>query len=266
MPAITAKLLSIFKSKPIILTVHGTRLFENNLQLTPSRILEKIILTKITYNTQISVTKAFLKISNVNKRIVNITNGVDDDFPKISANKASYPKILWVGRFDTIKRVNDLIEAMKLIVDKLPTAKLVLVGYGYEEQKLKKLTRDLLLDDNVSFIGKQGGKRLINEYKRSHVFVLPSLSEGQPLTVLEALVAGLPIVATNVGGIPEVVKDGKNGLLIAPNNREALADAILQVLKNPQKYSQNTPKSDYRKYSWDVISNETKKVYLDLMM
>lgn len=93
LPALPAKLSSLIKRKPIVLTVHGTRLFENKNIKTPSRILEKYILTKINYDLQISVTRAFLKIRNNNKKITVIPNGIElGDFRKLKNSKSILPQ------------------------------------------------------------------------------------------------------------------------------------------------------------------------------
>lgn len=264
LPGLLSPPIKHFLKTPTILTVHGTRMFEKNTNLSFGFLLEKFILTKIKYDTQISVTKAFMKFNNINKQsfstnknIVYIPNGIDlQKFKNIKVRKAKYPKILWVGRFDPIKRVEDLISAMKTINIKIPEAKLTLVGYGQEEQKMKDLTKKLKVK-NVQFVGKKEGIELIKEYKSSHVFVLPSSSEGQPLSILEALVCNLPIVATNVGGIPEMVNKS-NGILIQPNSINFLADAILDILQNKKHFKQSVSLEDF---SWHFAGTKTNQLY-----
>ena len=262
LPVLSAKLVSFFKKVPLIITVHGTRLFEKRPLLTPSIILEWIILTKIRYDLVISVTKAFNRIKNINQKIITIPNGIDlKQFSKIKAQKASFPKILWVGRFDEVKRVDQLILAMRDVSKKLPKAKLVLVGYGYEQKKLKRLVEDNNLEKSVEFVGIKTGFDLIKEYKSSHVFVLPSSSEGQSLTILEAQAASLPVVATKVGGIPEIVKDGETGLLVPPEDPQGLADAILRVLTGKNNFGKNGFENVKKLYTWHKIAQQTKNVY-----
>ena len=140
LPGLLAPLIRYFLKKPTIFTVHGTRMFEKNPKFSFGFWLEKIILTKIKYDVVISITKAFLKFKNVNRNIKVIGNGIDlKRFDRVKIKKASYPKILWVGRFDKVKRVEDLIRAIENVIEKIPNAKLTLVGYGYEENNLKKL-------------------------------------------------------------------------------------------------------------------------------
>src|SRR3990167_6762828 len=265
LPGLLAPLIRYFLEKPTIFTVHGTRMFEKNPKLSFGFCLEKIILTKIKYDVQISVTKAFLKFKNVNENIKVIGNGIDfKKFDNVKVKKTSYPKILWVGRFDRVKRVDNLIMAMQEVVREIPEAKLTLVGYGYEENNLKKLTKRLNLNKHLEFVGKKTGGDLIREYKSSYLFVICSDSEGQPLSILEAQAAGLPIIATKTGGIPEMVKDGINGLLVAPNDYVALANAIIWCLKNKNDFGQKGHQIVAKMQSWDDIANKTFLSYRKL--
>src|SRR3989338_708904 len=264
LPAPVAKLLSVLKNVPIILTVHGTRLFEPK-KKTPSRLLEKYILTGIRYDTQISVTRAFLKIPNVNKNILVIPNGIDvQKFTKVKVAKFSKQTILWIGRFDPVKRVEDLILATKIITEKVKDLQLILAGYGYQQEKLKKIVKDLNLT-NVQFVGFKTEEELITLYKKSHVFVLPSSSEGQPLTILEAQAASLPVVATKVGGIPEIVKNAENGLLVTPENPEKLSEAIIKVLRERKDFSRKGYKNIKKLYTWHKIAQQTKNIYKKIL-
>lgn len=260
LPALSAKFISVVKKVPIIITVHGTRLFEKQAK-TPSRILEKYILTQIKYDAQISVTHAFKKIPNVNKKIVVIPNSIDvARFTSIKLTKFTNPTILWVGRFDPVKRVEDLIFATRIISKKIKDLKLILVGYGYQKNNLQKLVNDLNLK-NVVFEINHTEKELINLYKKSHVFVLPSASEGQPITILEAQAAALPVVATNVGGIPELIKNGQNGILVPPTDVKKLSEAILEVLVAKNNYGQKGFENAKKFSSWSQVSQMTKEVY-----
>lgn len=264
LPALSAKLLSLIKGKPIIFTVHGTRLFEKIPVYTPSRLLERFILTGINYNVQISVTRAFLKIKNINKNIVVIPNGINHKEFNQSVKKSQFFKIIWVGRFDPVKRVQDLILATYIASQKIANLKLVLIGYGYEKEKIKKLVKNLNLS-NVDFKEIKERRELIKEYKSSHLFVLPSTSEGLPLTLLEAQAAGLPIVATNVGGIPEVVKNGENGILVPPRKPQLLANAIINALGDKKTFGENAFKNAQRFCNWEEIAKDTLKVYKNIL-
>ena len=118
---------------------------------------------------------------------------------------------------------------------------------------------------NARFLGFQKEDDLAVLYKKSHVFVLPSSSEGQPLTILEAQAASLPVVATNIGGIPEIIKDGENGYLIKPKNVHELAGAIAKAIFNRELLSKNASKNIKANYNWDDAARKTKKLYISLI-
>jgi glycosyltransferase involved in cell wall biosynthesis len=251
--------LKFSKKVPVIFTVHGTRLFEREQKKGPSISLEKFILTKIKYDAVISVTSAFLKFKNVNTNIFVVPNGIDvEKFKKYRKPLKNGKTILWVGRFDRVKRVEDLIFAFSELQTMSPNAILRLVGYGYQEKLLKSLTRSLKLK-NVHFIGPKFGKDLILEYQRADVFVLPSISEGQPQVILESLALGIPVVATDVGGVPEILKNTPNSYLIPPKSPNLLAKKILEAF-NPNGQKRVNFRF-FEKYNWNKIADQTLEIY-----
>lgn len=140
------------------------------------------------------------------------------------------PTLGAVGRLHRAKGLVHLLHALRRLKDALPVAPLlVLAGDGPERANLEREADRLGLQDDVRFLGVH---RDVPGLLRSlDVLVLPSLWEGIPATVLEAMAAGVPTVATNVGGLPEVVEDGETGLLVPPEDPGALAGAILRLLQ-----------------------------------
>jgi len=137
-----------------------------------------------------------------------------------------------VGRVERVKGINYLLLAMKIILKQYPNAKLEIVGDGSELNELKLLTEKLGISNSVIFFGKLAHP--IPNYSRMDVFVLPSLLEGFGIVLLEAMAAGIPVIATSVHGIKEVVIDGKSGILIPPRNPEAIANAVSRLIEDPQ--------------------------------
>jgi glycosyltransferase involved in cell wall biosynthesis len=136
-------------------------------------------------------------------------------------------EIITIARLVSIKGMSYLIRAMVHVNG----VKLTIVGDGPERTKLESMTRNLKLGDRVSFAGWISNRSELRRFlSQATVFVMPSLSEGIPRVLIEAMSCGLPIVATNVGGIPEFVVDGVNGLLVSPRDEIALAKAIKYVL------------------------------------
>ena len=138
-------------------------------------------------------------------------------------------EIISVARLLPIKGMSFLIRAMAHVKD----GSLVIIGDGPERRKLESLSKHLELSDRVFFTGWIGDRSTILDYlEEAAVFALPSLSEGRPRVLIEAMACGLPVVATNVGGVPEVVVDGVNGLLVPPRDEKALAEAIEHVFND----------------------------------
>jgi len=210
---------------------------------------------KKIYDRDISVIPNGIDLSKVeclSKEDVRLNLGVKND-KKI---------ILFVGALHPVKGLTYLVEAMKIIRDK--NKQLILVGDGKERDHLKDLVKKYGLEKCVIFIGKVPNDKVFKYMMASDVFVLPSLSEGFPNVVLEAMASGLPIVATNVGGLSEIVKDGENGFLVDPKNPEQIAEKInlfLEDEKFRERISKNS-KNKAKEYSWESIIERLEKIYL----
>lgn len=236
---IPGKILSKVLGIPIVFTVHGSNLLDLGVK-TPRAFLEKIILTKIKYDQVISVSSNLLQYKNVNKNITVIFNGVDVElFDKAKIKKEKPFKILFVGRDDPVKGLRFLKKAMIRVKEKFPQSRLKIITSGVDYQDL------------------------IKEYKSSHVFVLPSLSEGQPLTLLEAWAAKLPVIVTPVGENPKMVKEGYNGYLVEPKNSKTLAQVILKVLSNKNRdlIGERGYKLVKEDCTWQECAQKTYEVY-----
>jgi len=135
--------------------------------------------------------------------------------------------LLTIGRLHWEKGQQFLVTAMKAIVQAVPAARLVLVGDGPDDARLRELAAAQGVEDAVVFAGSQPDvRRLLGG---ADVFVLPSNLEGLPVALLEAMAAGLPVVATSVGGVPEILADGVNGRLVPARNPDAIAAAVIGV-------------------------------------
>jgi glycosyltransferase involved in cell wall biosynthesis len=131
------------------------------------------------------------------------------------------------GRLAAEKGISVLLESMKEVLAKVPRAWLVIAGDGPERAALECRAHDLRIDHRVDFLGMRADLPRI--MAALDVFVLPSLYEGFGLVVLEAMAVGVPVIATCVGGVPEVVEDGVTGVLVPPGDPSKLAEAILRL-------------------------------------
>lgn len=158
-----------------------------------------------------------------------------EQFTKIYSDLET-PTILYTGRIEYRKGTLTLLEAMRHVVDKLSTARLVIVGgrhVSISQMTVEKLLDEYNLRQNVQMLGHAQWQTLSQWYRQASVFVMPSYYETFGISVAEAMAFGLPVVATNAGGLPEVVVDGETGILAPPKDAKALADALVRLLKDP---------------------------------
>ena len=211
------------------------------------------------------------------KEITIIPNGVDlsrfeslskgDARQKLGIDKRGQ-MILCVANLRVEKGHEYLIEAMGYVAKSHPEARLYLVGKGSQMGKTQDLVSSHSLQRKVVFAGFIPPDEIPGYMVAADTFVLPSLSEGFPLVLLEAMAAGLPIVATNVGGIPEIVTDGENGFLVEPRNSQQLAEKIALLLQNEnirKRFSTNNI-NKAKRYNWSEVVTALEKVYLKVKM
>jgi glycosyltransferase involved in cell wall biosynthesis len=140
--------------------------------------------------------------------------------------------VLFVGMLVFLKGVHVLIQAMKLVIRRIPDAKLLIIGRGAYKAQLEKLISELGLEGKAEFLD-HVPQEVLRDYMRScQVLVLPSLSEGLGRVLIEAMACGKPVIGTNTGGIPSLIHDGGNGFLIPPNDPEALAGKLIYLLSS----------------------------------
>jgi len=172
-----------------------------------------------------------LRLSPASKYVV-VRNGIDVDRfaqPRRKGFEGS-TVIGAVGRLSEEKGHRYLLQAMPAVLRALPNARLVLVGYGALEGELRGRASSLGLDGAVTFAGERDSAEMLPSFD---LFVQPSLYESQGLALLEAMAAGIPSIATDVGGVADVVRDGETGLLVAPADPDALAGAIVRLAGSP---------------------------------
>jgi len=142
------------------------------------------------------------------------------------------PTVLAVARMYPRKRLDDLLRAARALRARIPDLRVRIVGEGPESARLQTLARRLGLDGTVTFLGEITRGALAVEYAGADCFCLPTVQEGFGLVFVEAMAAGLPIVACRAAAVPEVVEDGRTGLLVSPGSPDELAMALETVLGN----------------------------------
>lgn len=144
-------------------------------------------------------------------------------------------RLLYAGTIDERKNVLDLLRAVAIVRQQIPGVQLRVAGRTTSpsyEQKVRRFVVAQGLAPNVEFLGLLDKEQLLDEYARCSVVVLASRQETMPMAVIEAMAAGKPVVATRVGGVPELVKDGDSGYTVAPGDVEGLARHIVELLRN----------------------------------
>jgi glycosyltransferase involved in cell wall biosynthesis len=181
--------------------------------------------------------------------------------------KALEPTILFAGLLTENKGIFDLMAIVPELVKKFPSVKVLLAGSG-DVQRIQAVLQSGHIEGSVQFLGWVDPQQLIGLYHQSHLFVLPSYYEGLPMVLLEAMACGLPIIATRVGGIPELVEEGENGILIHPGDREALLNAVARLLDDPILRGQMALKNVQKikeKYDIPMYIEKLKSLYRDIL-
>lgn len=174
--------------------------------------------------------------------------------------------IIFVGRLMPVKGVQYLIEAMSIIAQKEPKAILMVVGDGQDKDRLEAHVNKLSLCEHVTFIGTVQNDKIPDYLAAANVLVLPSLSEGFPVVLLEAMASGVPMVTTRVTGIPEIVEDGINGLIVEPKNSKQIAEKVLLLLQDNEldKEIIKNNKETIKKYDLNFTVKQLEKIYQNM--
>lgn len=170
-------------------------------------------------------------------------------------------KLLYVGRLAAVKGLEVLLTSLAKLKSTHPNIILTLVGDGQDRSDLEQLTAELGLTKQVNFVGYKSQAEIRQYLQNTDVFVLPSFAEGVPVSLMESMATGVPVVATQVGGVGELVKDGVNGYLVPPGDADSLAEKISLLLADVDlrnklgQVSRQTIEQDFN------IAVETQKLY-----
>lgn len=170
-----------------------------------------------------------------------------------------------IGRLAPQKAQNHFIEAAKIILSKFPQARFLIAGDGPLKNDLLKLAEDLGIRERVVFTGFVENVRSI--FEALDIFVLSSLWEGLPLTACEAMACHVPVVATTVGGVPELIEDEKTGLLVEPGNPALLAEKICSIIEDDElgnRLAADARKAVENRFSLDCVRDQIENLYTNI--
>jgi glycosyltransferase involved in cell wall biosynthesis len=181
------------------------------------------------------------------------------------------PKRLgYLGRLDLDKGLMEAVEAVRILVQErgFQDVVLIMAGSGPASAQLHIRVDELGLANHVKLVGPIYGSGKMKFWRESDILVFPSYHEGLPFTLLESLATGTPVVATDVGGIPDVIEDGQQGLLVQPRNPQMLADAIATLMCDPERLTYMSRACIARvaeRYGIDRLVRDVSALYKDML-
>jgi len=273
-------LLKKIKGYRMVLTIHGSSVgysgWKGIIEKTYNKTFGVLTLNSADKIIALTPDEAAIleKLGADSKKIAIIPPGIDlsrtslqngDDFRREYGLKDKNI-ILFVGGFIQRKGIHYLIEAMKNV----ETDSIVLIaggeikGHPRVKEALEKQVEELGLREKVIFLGNLGRKEVEKAYNSADIFVLPSIAEGLPLVILEAMAHKKCVIATNIPGNSHVIRDGQNGLLFEKGNTKQLAELIDYLLKNQEireELAKTARKDIEKKYSSEIILNQVLDLY-----
>jgi sugar transferase (PEP-CTERM/EpsH1 system associated) len=214
----------------IVHTRHGRDIHATARQTRMIRQLAKLVDRFVCVSDEVAALSREQGIGG--ERLHTILNGIDlGRFGTRGPDPAG--PVVTVARLSSEKDVANLVRASAIAALRVPELRVEVAGGGPCRAELERLAAELGVADRIAFLGEVGDVPAV--LARARMLVLPSRSEGIPLTVLEAMACGLPVLATRVGGLPEVVEDGTTGLLVPPADPAALAEAMAALWDDPDR-------------------------------
>ncbi len=264
-------ILSALFNIPHVSSVHGT-----DLSILNKSGLLKIYLKFLTMHTDMITTNSSFTMNHISNNtdcpLKIIPMGVSKEWleTEIPMHKERpYKQIIFVGRLIPLKGVHTLISAIDIINKRNYNIRLVIIGKGPELKSCILQVEKLQLSDMVIFKDFVSHDKLKKYYIESDLFVLPSQeingqTEGLGVVLLEAMAVGIPVIGSNTGGIPDIIKDNVNGLLVKPGDPEDLAKAIINIFENEtlaDDFRKAGRKTIEEKFSWEIIADSFIEVY-----
>ncbi len=260
---------------PLVVSVHGSDI-QYGFDTAPlNRWVYKRLLRSADHITGVGeklLGVAQARVPGLRVPTTAIPGGATNDFfeaKDLEVPAEDRPDILCVGRLHTVKGHDILLKAFRIVKDSDTTnCRLTIVGGGELEGDIRAQIAELGLHNDVRMAGMVALEELVHLYRGSLFTVLASRSEGLPLTILEAFATGKTVVATDVGGVSEIVKDGATGLLAPSENPERLAERISWMLSHPEerrKMEVGAQEIVARGYNWETNADSYAAVYRSLI-
>lgn len=258
-------------STPLVITNHGLNSqtapewFQRFYTATGARLTFKAA-DKILCYTE-TEKQELVNLGIKSEKIKVIHNGIDTDL-FVPANEPCFDRknLLWVGRYAKGKGLDYLIDAFYLLKRNHPDAILTMVGTGPEKEHIVQRIHDKNLEDGIILKDFVPNSQIVKMYQDSSIFVLPSLEEGVPRTILEAMSCGIPVVCSKLPQLIDIVDGG--GSLVPLKDSQALADTISNLLSDPslaKEFRKNGRRNVVENYSWKDTVKKTVQLYKELI-
>jgi glycosyltransferase involved in cell wall biosynthesis len=258
-------LFSFFVKKPKLLHLHGI-----HVELIKRYHLHRMAFKHLT-NYYIAITKEMekdlIELGISKSRVLHLPNALDVKLFHPDKNKKEDDLLLYLGRITPVKGLHVLLQSLRYLQRPI---RLVIIGPADQSLKYYKDIVKLVEKENqrgrhkVEYLGVVPLEEAIKFYQKATIFVLPSFWEAFPVVLLEALSCETPVVATPVGGIPEIVQNHENGILVPPGNPLKLAEAVQYLLDNKDiriKMGRQGRESITKNFSIDVIAKRLREIY-----
>ena len=239
-----ADLAAYVSPAPVVLTYHSGSLVKGDHRADPLlRAYERRVLPRVFDRCAALVAVSPVALTHATGRAQLVPPGVDVDLFTPSSDDDCETRVLYAGRVERTSRWKGLwvlVDAIAALRETVPDVRLSVVGSGDDVPLLQKRAADLGISDLIDWHGEVRHEDLPEHYRRAGVTVLPSLTEAESfgMTLVEAMASGSPVVGSRIGGIPFVVRDGVDGMLVPPGDPSALADALASVLTDPARAAQ----------------------------
>jgi glycosyltransferase involved in cell wall biosynthesis len=266
---------------PIITTIHT--LYKNdtkNIEHVELRAYVEKLQSKFLYSTEMDLFNKSRQITTVSRKLVKeiydygfhknnvsyLGNGVDEG--KYHPNNKDYKNdemyILFVGRIGYRKGVFDFLKCAESLIEQKKNVRFFMIGTGPLLEKVKKSVQEKNLMNKIEIPGYISENRLLELYRNAYLILIPSYYEGLPNVLLESMSSGVPAIATNVGGIPEVINNGKNGIIVKPGQIDEMINSIINLLEDKNTrdlMGVNARNTIEKEYTWSKICSRMENFY-----
>ncbi len=281
LPSIVATSIKKLRGKPYLITIQGGDITPGYKKNLSGRIAKKLQQWSFRSADTVHVISKDLREQTEQLGAHNpivIPNGVDASIFR-PLNKAALRKkhgfsqdekiVVGVARLIPRKGIDYLIRATAKVAEHFTNLRLLIIGDGIQRSELEKLISQVKLDAKAQILGLVNHEQVPQYFSMADVFVIPSLYEPLGIVTIEAMACGVPVIGTNVDGIPDVVEDGKNGILVPPGDAEQLAEAIVKLLRDEDtrnRFAREGLETVKQKFLWENVLMRIEDLYSNLVV